>query len=195
MSVDLTRRDVALALTGGLVLIGASSAQAAQLAASAEKWNASGPDFYNGKLRWYTVDGVDNLAYHVLQVDEQLRSVDVLFKFAANKKIPLHRHMATYSTLVLQGELRIYRANGDLKEIRPTGSYVSKAAGGEPHTEGGGDIDVVVYFSNRDVKDLVYETLDDKLNVVSTLGMADFKKLLEAQGPTSAAVQAIIPAP
>ena len=41
--------------------------------------------------------------------------------------------------------------NGEVKEIRPVGSYVFTAAGGEPHTEGGGDQDVIVFFSNRNV--------------------------------------------
>jgi 2,4'-dihydroxyacetophenone dioxygenase len=72
-------------------------------------------------------------------VDEANKIVDVLFKFAANKQIVLHRHKADYRTLVIQGELRIYRANGDIKEIRPVGSYVFTPAGGEPHREVGGD--------------------------------------------------------
>lgn len=60
-----------------------------------------------------------------------------------------------YSTLVLQGELRIYRPNGELKEIRKVGSYVASKADGEPHTEGGGDQDVIAFFSYRNIGDLV----------------------------------------
>jgi len=143
--------------------------------------------FDERNIRWFTLEGIPNLAYHICEVDEALRTVDILFKFAANGKIPLHRHKASYRTLVLQGELRIYRANGDLKEIRPIGSYVSAASDGEPHTEGGGDIDVIAFFSNRNVTGPVYEILDDDLNVVATFGLAEFKALLDAQQTSAAA--------
>ncbi len=106
----------------------------------------------------------------------------MLFKFAANKEIVLHRHWADYRTLVIQGELRIYRANGELKEVRSVGSYVSSAAGGEPHREGVGDQEAIVFFSNRNVEDVIYEILDDNLNTVATFGLTEFKGLLEAQG-------------
>jgi 2,4'-dihydroxyacetophenone dioxygenase len=145
--------------------------------------------FDDRNIRWYTLEGFDNLAYHVCDVDERLRSVDILFKFAANKKIALHRHKAPYRTFVLQGELRIYRANGELKEVRPLGSYVSAASDGEPHTEGGGDIDVIALFSNRGIADngVVYEILDENLNVVVTFGIPEFKALLDAQRQSEAA--------
>jgi 2,4'-dihydroxyacetophenone dioxygenase len=114
-------------------------------------------------------------------VDEANKIVDVLFKFAANKQIVLHRHKADYRTLVIQGELRIYRANGDIKEIRPVGSYVFTAAGGEPHREGGGDHDVIVYFSNRNIDGVIYEILADDLTPILTLDIPEFKAFLEAQ--------------
>ena len=132
---------------------------------------------------WYTLENLPHIAYHIYAVDEEKRIVDILFKFDANAKIVLHRHKADYVTLVLQGELRIYRPNGQLKEIRPVGSYVEGKANGEPHTEGGGDQDVIAFFSNRNVADAVYEILDDNLATVATLGIADFKALLEAQAP------------
>lgn len=134
-------------------------------------------------IQWYTIDGIDHLAYHILAVDESKRIVDVLFKFDANAKIALHRHKADYITFVLQGELRIYSADGALKEIRPVGSYVSGTADGEPHTEGGGDQDVIAFFSNRNVDQLVYEILDPNLQVIATFGIAEFKALMGAQNP------------
>lgn len=132
-------------------------------------------------IRWNTIDGFPHVTYHICAVDDAKRIVDILFKFDANSKIALHRHKADYITLVLQGELRIYRANGELKEIRPVGSYVSGVADGEPHTEGGGDQDVIAFFSNRNVENVVYEILDENLNLVTTFGIAEFKALLEAQ--------------
>ena len=134
-------------------------------------------------IQWYTIENLPHIAYHVYAVDEAKRIVDILFKFDANAKIVLHRHKADYITLVLQGELRLYRPNGELKEIRPVGSYVAGKANGEPHTEGGGDQDVIAFFSNRNVEDTVYEILDDNLATVATFGIAEFKALMEAQTP------------
>jgi quercetin dioxygenase-like cupin family protein len=134
-------------------------------------------------IHWKTIEGIDHLAYHICAVDEARRIVDILFKFDANAKIALHRHKADYITLVLQGELRIYAADGTLREIRPVGSYVTGRANGEPHTEGGGDQDVIAFFSNRNVESLVYEILDENLNTVATFGIPEFKALLDAQAP------------
>jgi quercetin dioxygenase-like cupin family protein len=141
-------------------------------------------------VRWYTLDNLPHVAYHIYAVDEEKRIVDILFKFDAHAKIVLHRHKADYITLVLQGELRLYRPNGDLKEVRPVGSYVEGKADGEPHTEGGGDQDVIAFFSNRNIDDVLYELLDENLNTVGTLGLADFKALLEAQVPQPATLVA-----
>ncbi len=134
-------------------------------------------------IQWSTLDDLPHVAYHVCAVDKEKRIVDILFKFDANAKIVLHRHKADYITFVVQGELRLYRPNGELKEIRPVGSYVEGKANGEPHTEGGGDQDVIAFFSNRNVDNLVYEILDENLATVATFGMADFKALMEAQAP------------
>lgn len=139
--------------------------------------------FDASNVRWNTIEGLDHVAYHICAVDETKRIVDILFKFDANSKIALHRHKADYITLVLQGELRIYSADGTLREIRPVGSYVTVSADGEPHTEGGGDQDVIAFFSNRNVDALVYEILDQNLNTVATFGIAEFKALLDAQAP------------
>lgn len=137
--------------------------------------------FDDRNITWHTLEGIENLQYHVYAVDEANKIVDVIFKFAANKTVVLHRHHAAYITLVIQGELRIYRPNGELKEVRPVGSYVATPVGGEPHTEGGGDEEATVFFSNRGQDGVIYEILDPNLNTVATLGLQDFKGLLQAQ--------------
>ena len=137
--------------------------------------------FDDRNITWRTIEGFDHIAYHVLSVDEDARIVDLLFRFAANERIVLHRHMADYRTLVLRGELRIYRPDGELKEVRPVGSYVASAAGGEPHTEGGGDCDAIVYFTNRNVRGPIYEILGPEGEVVATFGIPEFRELLEGQ--------------
>ena len=103
------------------------------------------------------------------------------FKFAANQQIVLHRHKVLNHLFVIQGEHRIYEANGALKEVRPVGNYTISQPSIEPHREGGGDIDVVVLFSIRGGDGAFYEILDDELNVLATLGLQDFIDLYKNQ--------------
>ena|SRR5579863_7511573 len=138
-------------------------------------------EFDDRNITWRKIEGFDEVSYYIYDVDEKNRIVDVLFKFAANQQIMLHQHKASYRTFVVQGELRIYHANGELKEVRPVGSYVSSDANGEPHRESAGDEDAVVFFSNRNIEDGIYEFLDDDLNAVLAFGIADFKALFDAQ--------------
>ena len=52
------------------------------------------------------VGELKHLLFTILSVDEQSHNVHVLFKFAANEKIILHRHMIHNNTFVVQGEHR-----------------------------------------------------------------------------------------
>ena len=87
--------------------------------------------------------------------------------------IELHRHLSHTNAFVIQGEHRLYHPNGDLKEIRPVGSYTSSPPGALPY-EGAGDIDcVVMYNIHGDVGGQLFEIKDDDSNVVGILGMDD----------------------
>ena len=138
--------------------------------------------FDDSNLTWASIDWLENVWFYVYNVDRKNGIVDVIFKFAANSKAMMHQHKTPYITLVLQGELRFYRPDGELKEIRPTGSYVMGVANGEPHTEGGGDEDAIVFFSNRNVEDALYEFLDENMKPTVTLRIGDFEEALRAQG-------------
>jgi len=85
------------------------------------------------------------------------------------------------NTFVMQGEHRLYEPDGKLKEIRAVGSYMSSPAG-DAHREGGGsDQDVIVFFNIRRKDGVLYELLDDDLNVIGTLSTQDFIELYQAQ--------------
>lgn len=137
--------------------------------------------FNDANINWQTLEGFEHLHYSILDIDEQDKIVDVLFKFAAQQQIVLHRHKALNKTFVIQGEHRLYEAEGRLKEVRAVGSYTSSQPSDEPHREGGGDLDVIVFFSIRGGEGVFYEILDDDLNVTVTLGMQDFIELHKAQ--------------
>lgn len=180
--VAITRREGVLGMgaVAALSVLGSGSAVAKKFAG----------EFDQSNIKWNTLKGFDHIWYHIIRVDASAKIVEVIFKFAANKRIVLHRHHADYSTFIIQGELRLYDKDGVLKEIRPTGSYVQKKAGGPPHDEGGGDVDCIALFSNWGTDGVIYEILDAKLNTVATLGLKDFQALFEAQ---SAPVQPTIP--
>lgn len=145
--------------------------------------------FDDSNIRWNTIEGIDDVWYHILDIDDVNRIVDILFKFSANARIILHRHKADYRTFVIQGELRLYDARDELTEIRKVGSYVGKAAGGAPHREGGGDQDVIAIFSNRNVEGPIYEILDEDLNVIAMFGFDEFKALLAQQKAESSMLE------
>lgn len=138
-------------------------------------------NFDDRDIRWNTLESIPHLAYAILGIDEKSCIIDVLFKFAARQQIVLHRHMAPNHMLVIQGEHWLYEADGSIKEIRPAGTYTASPASPEPHREGGGDTDAIVMFSIRGGDGVLYEILDDELNCVGTLGMADFVGLYQAQ--------------
>jgi hypothetical protein len=80
-------------------------------------------NFDDSNIKWGQLEGFDHLHYCVLNVDRDNMIVDALFKFAANQKIALHRHVALNHLLVIQGEHILYEPNGKVKETRPTGRY------------------------------------------------------------------------
>ncbi len=137
--------------------------------------------FDDCNIKWQKLEGFENLAYSIFNIDRNLKIIDVIFKFTANKQIVLHRHLALNNTFVVQGEHRLYEPNGTLKEIRSVGSYTSSQPCDEPHAEGGGDEDAIVFFSIRGNDGVLYEILDDDLNVIATLSMQDFIGLYKAQ--------------
>lgn len=172
--------EVAVTRREGLVAMGAAAALTMLGSGAAVAKEFSG-QFDQSNIKWNSLEGIENLWYHIIRVDPAARVVDVIFKFAANKKVVLHRHHADYSTFIIQGELRLYDKDGVLKEIRPTGSFVQKKAGGAPHDEGGGDVDCIAWFSNCGTDGMIYEILDPELNRVGELGFNDFEGLFAAQ--------------
>lgn len=135
--------------------------------------------FDDSHIRWNRLGDFQHLHYSILDVDEKNGIADVLFKFAANQKIVLHRHLAHNNTFVVQGEHRLYKPDGSIKEIRHVGSMTSSPPSNEPHREGGGDQDVIIAFSIRGTG-VLYELLDDEMNLIGTISMQDLIDLHKA---------------
>ena len=133
--------------------------------------------FDDSNISWEKLGDFEHLLYSILDVDQENKVADVLFKFAANEKIILHRHLAHNNTLVIQGEHRLYRADGRLKEVRGVGTMTSSPPDDEPHREGGGDQDVIIAFSIRGNDGVLYELLDDNQEIIGTITMQDLADL------------------
>jgi quercetin dioxygenase-like cupin family protein len=142
--------------------------------------NARSYMFDDRNIRWNKLGDLEHFVFAVLDVDAPRKVVDFIIKFAPNQRIILHRHLALTNTLVIQGEHRLYEPNGALKEVRAVGSYTSSQPG-EPHQEGGGDQHAVVVYSVRGKDGVLFELLNDDLNVVGTLSMEDFIQAFEEQ--------------
>jgi quercetin dioxygenase-like cupin family protein len=136
--------------------------------------------FDDSNIQWNRLGDFEHLHYSLLNVDEERGIADVLFKFAANEQIVLHRHLAKNNTFVIQGEHRLYKSDGTIKEIRSVGSMTSSPPNEEPHREGGGDQDVIIAFSIRG-RGVLYELLNDDMKVVGTISMQDFVDLKNAE--------------
>ena len=124
----------------------------------------------------------DHLGCSILHIDDEAIIVDILFKFAANQKIVNHRHTSDFNTFVVKGELHIYDLEGNLTEVRYPGTYTAGVATDEPHTEGGGEEDVVVLFSLRPYSNdkPIYEILDETGEIAAIMTFDALKELHEA---------------
>lgn len=139
--------------------------------------------FDDHNIRWHKLGEFEHFVFAMLDVDVPQKIVDFILKFPPSQRIFLHRHLALTNTLVVQGEHRLYEPNGALKEVRLVGSYTSTPPG-EPHQEGAGDEGGVVFYSVRGKDGVLFEVLDDDLNVVGTLSMDDFVTALKEQKRT-----------
>lgn len=142
--------------------------------------NISLYSFDDRNIRWYKLGEFEHFVFAMFDVDVPQKIVDFILKFPPNQQIFLHRHLALTNTLVIQGEHRLYEPNGTLKEVRAVGTYTSTPPG-EPHREGAGDEGGVVFYSVRGKDGILFEVLDDNLNVVGTLSMDDFVAALKEQ--------------
>lgn len=140
--------------------------------------------FDDSNITWRTLGDLQHLHYHILALDPENGISEVLFKFGANEKIVLHRHLAHNNTFVVQGEHRLYYADGSLKDVRKTGTMTVSGPDDVPHSEGGGeDQDVIIKFTILGKGDL-YQLLDADLNEIGGLsfqGLMDLKREADSQ--------------
>ena len=115
--------------------------------------------------------------YKLLHVDVAAGQADMVVKFEPNSECIYHRHAATTTTLVLEGELRV-REQVDGREVirvKRAGSY-SIGGEGEVHIEGSGDERTIIFFSMRTNDNVIYELLNPDLSLRKAITIADFDR-------------------
>lgn len=129
--------------------------------------------FEGHRFEWEPFLGEESVKFAIVDIDTDHRSVDLVVRFAPGAVAPNHRHVAAFTSLVLEGEHIVYEqddAGNVTTDVRPAGTFRRAAAGGV-HKEGGGSAGAVVWFNLRPDADGLYEILDDDGNLVDAFGV------------------------
>ncbi len=145
------------------------------------------PDRY----RWRAVTGGPELSYKVrhdytiLGYDLAAGTLDMVVRWEGDGgHCPIHRHTATTSVLVLEGEQHLWDLHPDgtrgEPKVRRAGDYALTVGDALPHLERGGEDGGIVFFGNHCSNGILYEILDEDLKVLADVTMeglvADWKE-------------------
>ena len=146
--------------------------------------------FDPGRYKWREVTGEPGLSYKVrhdytiLGYDLAAGTLDMVVRWAGDGgHCPIHRHTATTTVLVLEGEQHLWdlQPDGSRGEprVRRAGDYALTAGDALPHLERGGEEGGIAFFGNHSSNGLLYEILDEDLKFVADVTMealiADWK--------------------
>lgn len=147
--------------------------------------------FEPGRYRWREVTGGPELSYKVrhdytiLGYDLAAGTLDMLVRWTGDGgHCPIHRHTATTTVLVLEGEQHLWDLHPDgtrgEHRVRRAGDYALTAGDALPHLERGGEQGGIAFFGNHSSTGLLYEIFDEDLKVIADVTMegliADWKQ-------------------
>ena len=147
--------------------------------------------FDPSRYKWRQVTGEPSLSYKVqhdytiLGYDLAAGTLDMVVRWGADGgHCPIHRHTATTTILVLEGEQHLWDMYPDgtrgEQRIRRAGDYALSVGGEHPHLERGGEDGGMAFFGNHSSNGRLYEVLDEDLKVVFDVTMDvlvdDFKQ-------------------
>ena len=103
--------------------------------------------------------------YTILGADAAAGTLDMVVRWAGDGgHCPIHRHAATTTVLVLEGEQHLWDIHPDLTQgkhtVRQPGDYSLSVGDGLPHLERGGDNGAMVFFGCHTNNGVLYEILD-----------------------------------
>jgi hypothetical protein len=151
----------------------------------------TGSGFDASRHKWREVTGDPGLGYKVrhdytiLGYDLAAGTLDMVVRWKGDGgHCPIHRHTATTSVLVLEGEQHLWDLHPDGRRgehrIRRAGDYALSVGDALPHYERGGEQGGLVFFGNHSSDGLLYEVLDEDgklvVNVTMELLIADWKE-------------------
>ncbi len=147
--------------------------------------------FDPGRYKWRQVTGEPGLSYKVrhdysiLGYDLAAGTLDMVVRWAGDGgHCPIHRHVATTTVLVLEGEQHLWDLYPDGSRgehrVRCAGDYALTVGDALPHLERGGEEAGITFFGNHSSNGLLYEILDEDLKVIVEVTMeglvADWKE-------------------
>ncbi len=147
--------------------------------------------FDPGRYKWRQVTGEPGLSYKVrhdysiLGYDLAAGTLDMVVRWAGDGgHCPIHRHVATTTVLVLEGEQHLWDLYPDGSRgehrVRCAGDYALTVGDALPHLERGGEEGGITFFGNHSSNGLLYEILDEDLKVIVDVTMeglvADWKE-------------------
>lgn len=138
--------------------------------------------FDPSRHKWRAVVGEPGLGYKVrhdytiLGYDLAAGTLDMVVRWAGDGgHCPIHRHTATTTVLVLEGEQHLWDLHPDgtrgEHKMRRAGDYALTVGDTLPHLERGGEDGGIAFFSNHSNDRLLYELLDEDLNLVVNVTM------------------------
>jgi len=147
--------------------------------------------FDPGRYKWREVTGEPGLSYKVrhdytiLGYDLAAGTLDMLVRWEGDGgHCPIHRHTATTTVLVLEGEQHLWDLHPDGSRAEPrvrrAGDHALTAGDALPHLERGGAEGGLAFFGNHSNTGSLYEILDEDLKIVVDVTMemliADWKE-------------------
>lgn len=128
--------------------------------------------FDPGRHRWREVKGEPGLSYKVrhdytiLGHDLAAGTLDMVVRWSGDGgHCPIHRHTATTTVLVLEGEQHLWDLHPDGSRgehrVRRAGDYALSVGDALPHLERGGPDGGLVFFGNHSSDGSLYELLDE----------------------------------
>jgi hypothetical protein len=138
--------------------------------------------FDQSRHKWREVTGEPGLSYKVrhdytiLGYDLAAGTLDMVVRWAGDGgHCPIHRHTATTTVLVLEGEQHLIdiAADGSHGEhkVRNAGDYALTVGDALPHLESGGAEGGLAFFGNHSNDGQLYEILGEDMNLIVNVTM------------------------